>query len=78
MAVPRARLSLQMHPRTSTPMDQSTGSGILQMVLRYLEPFALIDDPIMYGCWKGMQQKQYCDWEEALKDGRIAWSNSQW
>ncbi|KAL7526929.1 hypothetical protein ACHAWF_001973 [Thalassiosira exigua] len=46
--------------------------------LRYLEPFALLDDPIMYGCRKGMQETRYCDWEEALQDGRVAWTNGQW
>ena len=20
----------------------------------------------------------YCDWEEVLQDGRVAWTNSQW
>ena len=20
----------------------------------------------------------YCDWEESLQDGRVAWTNSQW
>jgi len=46
--------------------------------LRYLEPFALLNDPIMYGCREGFQEKGYCDWEEAMQDGRIAWTNSQW
>ncbi|KAL7533620.1 hypothetical protein ACHAWF_004561 [Thalassiosira exigua] len=46
--------------------------------LRYLEPFALLDDPIMYGCRPGMRKAGYCDWEEALQDGRVAWTNSQW
>ncbi len=46
--------------------------------LRYLEPFALLDDPIMYGCREGFQENGYCDWEEALQDGRVAWTNSQW
>ena len=46
--------------------------------LRYLEPFALLDDPIMYGCRPGFQENHYCDWEEAATDGRIAWTNSQW
>lgn len=47
--------------------------------LRYLEPFALMsDDPIMTGCGRGFQGTGYCDWEEAMQDGRIAWTNSQW
>lgn len=46
--------------------------------LRYLEPFALFEDPIMYGCRSSFQEHGYCDWEEALQDGRIAWTNSQW
>jgi hypothetical protein len=46
--------------------------------LRYLEPFALVKDPVMHGCRNGFQQKKYFDWEEAMQDGRIAWSNSQW
>ncbi|KAL7526250.1 hypothetical protein ACHAWF_001695, partial [Thalassiosira exigua] len=29
--------------------------------LRYLEPFALLDDLIMYGCRKGIQESKYCD-----------------
>lgn len=44
--------------------------------LRYLEPFALMNDPIMTGC--GQTKTGYCDWEEALQDGRVAWSESQW
>ena len=48
--------------------------------LRYLEPFALlgIDDGIMMGCREGMQEGKYCDWEEALQDGRISWIENQW
>lgn len=47
--------------------------------LRYLEPFALLDgDAIMYGCREGFQEGGYCDWEEALQDGRVAWSEAQW
>jgi len=46
--------------------------------LRYLEPFALMDDSIMYGCRRGFQDSRYFDWEEAMQDGRIAWSESQW
>jgi hypothetical protein len=46
--------------------------------LRYLEPFALVEDSIMYGCRRGFQRKRYFDWEEAMQDGRIAWTNSQW
>ena len=49
-----------------------------QWFLRYLEPFALLNDPIMHGCRAGMQEGEYCDWEEAMQDGRIAWSGSQW
>ena len=25
-----------------------------------------------------MQENGYCDWEAAMQDGRIAWTNSQW
>lgn len=46
--------------------------------LRYLEPFAVIEDSIMFGCRRGFRQKKYFDWEEAMQDGRIAWTNSQW
>jgi hypothetical protein len=46
--------------------------------LRYLEPFALVDDSIMFGCRRNFRQKRYIDWEEAMQDGRIAWTNSQW
>ena len=46
--------------------------------LRYLEPFALVKDSIMYGCHHGFQSRRYIDWEEALQDGRVAWTNSQW
>lgn len=46
--------------------------------LRYLEPFALLEDPIMSGCRAGFQENHYCDWEEALQDGRVAWTESQW
>ncbi len=46
--------------------------------LRYLEPFALLDDPIMYGCREGFQEAGYCDWEEAMQDGRVAWTNANW
>ena len=46
--------------------------------LRYLEPFALLDDPIMFGCRPGMREAGYFDWEQALVDGRVAWTNSQW
>ena len=45
----------------------------------HLEPFALMSsDPIMTGCGRGFQSTGYCDWEEAMQDGRIAWTNSQW
>ena len=45
----------------------------------YLEPFALMSsDPILTGCGRGFQSTGYCDWEEAMQDGRIAWTNSQW
>lgn len=40
--------------------------------LRYLEPFALVEDPIMHGCRNGFRQTRYFDWEEAMQDGRIA------
>ena len=46
--------------------------------LRYLEPFALLDDPIMYGCRPGMVKNKYCDWEFAMGDGRVAWTESNW
>ena len=46
--------------------------------LRYLEPFALVEDSIMFGCRRGFREKKYFDWEEAMQDGRIAWTNSQW
>ena len=46
--------------------------------LRYLEPYALMTDPIMYGCRRGFQRSKYFDWEEAMQDGRIEWTNSQW
>lgn len=61
------------HRWTNQPMVVSC-----KWFLRYLEPFALLDDPIMYGCREGFQENRYCDWEEALQDGRIAWVNSQW
>ena len=32
----------------------------------------------MTGCGRGFQSTGYCDWEEAMQDGRIAWTNSQW
>lgn len=48
--------------------------------LRYLEPYALLSDPIMYCGSSFVHRKRdgYCDWEEALQDGRVAWTNSQW
>ncbi|KAL7490965.1 hypothetical protein ACHAWT_000818 [Skeletonema menzelii] len=48
--------------------------------LRYLEPFALLSDPIMYCGSSFVHRKRdgYCDWEETLQDGRVAWTNSQW
>lgn len=58
---------------TNTPLILSCS-----WFLRYLEPFALIQDPIMNGCRPGMQENGYCDWEAAMQDGRIAWTNSQW
>mmetsp|Transcript_237 Transcript_237/g.520 ORF Transcript_237/g.520 Transcript_237/m.520 type:complete len:443 (+) Transcript_237:307-1635(+) len=48
--------------------------------LRYFEPFALMQDPIMYG-WKRdgiFRERKYFDWEEAHQDGRVAWSEAQW
>jgi len=48
--------------------------------LRYFEPFALMQDPIMYG-WKRdgiFKERKYFDWEEAHQDGRVAWSEAQW
>jgi len=46
--------------------------------LRYLEPFALIQDSIMFGCRRDARKRRYFDWEEAMQDGRIAWSHTQW
>jgi len=48
--------------------------------LRYLEPFAIqsLTDPILTGCRRGFPETGYCDWEEAMQDGRIAWTNSNW
>ena len=48
--------------------------------LRYLEPFVLLNDPIMYCGSSSVHRKRngYCDWEEALQDGRVAWTNSHW
>jgi hypothetical protein len=48
--------------------------------LRYLEPFALMSiyDPIMWCGRHDGHGKGYCDWEKAMQDGRIAWTNSQW
>lgn len=47
--------------------------------LRYLEPYALLSDPIMYCGSSHVHRVRdgYCDWEEALQDGRVAWTNSQ-
>jgi len=48
--------------------------------LRYLEPFALLSivDPIMRACNREFDDPNYCDWEAAIQDGRVAWTNSQW
>jgi hypothetical protein len=46
--------------------------------LRYLEPFALMQDSIMYSCYERLRSRKYFDWEEAFQDGRIEWTNSQW
>ena len=46
--------------------------------LRYLEPFALLEDDIMISCRHDQRQKNYVDWEECMQDGRVAWTNSQW
>lgn len=46
--------------------------------LRYLEPFALIHDSIMFGCRRDARRRRYFDWEEAMQDGRIAWPHTQW
>lgn len=48
--------------------------------LRYLEPFALLSivDPIMRACNREFDDPNYCDWEAAMQDGRVAWTNSQW
>ena len=48
--------------------------------LRYLEPFALLSlvDPIMRACNREFGDPNYCDWEAAMQDGRVAWTNSQW
>ena len=61
------------HRWTNTPLVVSC-----KWFLRYMEPYALLDDPIMYGCRPGFQEAQYCDWEEALQDGRVPWSESNW
>jgi hypothetical protein len=46
--------------------------------LRYMEPYALVQDPIMTSCNEERKRLNYIDWEEALQDGRVAWTNSQW
>lgn len=46
--------------------------------LRYLEPFALIQDEILQSCRPGLRKRQYVDWEECMQDGRIEWMNTQW
>ena len=50
------------------------------LFLRYLEPFALLSivDPIMRACNREFGDPNYCDWEAAMQDGRVAWTNSQW
>jgi hypothetical protein len=46
--------------------------------LRYLEPFAIIQDPIMTSCTAKLSKINYCDWEQLAQDGRLEWTNSQW
>jgi hypothetical protein len=43
-----------------------------------MEPYALVQDPIMTSCNEERKRLNYIDWEEALQDGRVAWTNSQW
>lgn len=66
-----------------TPANQHRWTNLPLIVrcdwfLRYLEPFALLNDPIMYACRRNGRQKKFCDWEEAMQDGRIAWANAHW
>ncbi|KAL7531498.1 hypothetical protein ACHAXR_004077 [Thalassiosira sp. AJA248-18] len=73
----------QGYPFTCTTAHQHRWTNTPSVIsckwfLRYMEPYALLDDPIMYGCRPGFQENRYCDWEEALQDGRVAWTNSQW
>jgi len=46
--------------------------------LRYMEPYAMLEDPVMYGCRPGQMRNRYTDWEHALSDGRVAWTESNW
>ena len=68
-------------PWTCTTAHQHRWTNLPALIdcrwfLRYLEPFALMSltDPIM-SCGR---TDGYCDWEKAMQDGRIAWTNSQW
>ncbi len=38
-----------------------------------------LTDPIMW-CGSSIAHRTsgYCDWEEVMQDGRVAWTNSQW
>jgi len=71
--VPWVCTTAHQHRWSNTPMVVSC-----KWFLRYMEPYALLEDPIMSGCRPGFQENHYCDWEEALQDGRVAWTNSQW
>lgn len=72
--VPWVCTTSHSHRWTNTPLVVDCS-----WFLRYMEPFALLDDPIMSGrCRPGFQEIGYCDWEEAMQDGRVAWANSNW
>jgi len=72
-------------PWTCTTAHQHRWTNLPALIdcrwfLRYLEPFALMSiyDPIMWCGRHDAHGKGYCDWEKAMQDGRIAWTNSQW
>lgn len=46
--------------------------------LRYFEPYALFDEPVMLAYGRTGKKRKYYDWEEAGMDGRIEWVNSNW
>jgi len=46
--------------------------------LRYYEPYALFDEPVMLAHGRTGKKRKYFDWEEAGQDGRIEWVNSNW